>query len=133
MTLTRHNVTAASRVMLPLYPLFALAVGLSFTITPRPRLVASPALAYANEFVDLQLWGIGFLAVAAILTVALLAHHRRTYQGALAVMAVWMSFYTATLLVAALKGGATYSAWTWPAFVTAACIASLTSLESREV
>lgn len=133
MTLTRHTVTVASRVMLPLYPLFAIGVGLSFILTPRPRLVASPALAYADGFVDLQLWGIGFLAVAGILGLALFTHHRRTYQGALAVMAVWMSFYAATLLVAALKGGATYSAWTWPAFVTAACIASLTSLESREM
>lgn len=130
--LTRHTVTAAARVMLPIYPLFAAGLGFSFVLTPRPRLLASPALAFADRFIDLHLWGIGFLIVATVLVVALISHHARSYQAALAVMALWIGFYAFTLVVAAFKGGATYSAWTWPAFVFAACVASLMSIETGE-
>lgn len=132
MPLTKKNMTIASRVMLPIYPAFALGAGVSFVATPLDRLLNSPTLQFANKLIPLSLWGYGYLAVALVLLGALLARDRRAYRLALAVMLVWMAFYTAVTLWAAFAGGASFSAWTWPAFIVAACWATELSLAARE-
>lgn len=132
MPLTKTSITLASRVMLPVYPIFALGVGVSFLATPLPRLLASPSLRFANEVFPIPVWGYGFLAVAFVLFGALLIHNRRSFQIALAVMCAWMLFYAAVTLWAAFSGGASFSAWTWPAFIAAACWATMLSLAARE-
>lgn len=132
MPLTKKSVTLASRVMLPIYPAFALSVGISFVATPLGRLLASPTLQFANEVFPLRLWGYGFLTVAVVLIAALLVNNRRTYLIALAVMCVWMAFYTAVTAWSAFSGGGSFSAWTWPAFIAVACWATMLSLAARE-
>lgn len=132
MPLTRATVTIASSVMLKVYPAFAFGIGLSFTLTPRSRLVESPSLAYADDLFALDLWGIGYLAVAAALGIALVLHRRRLYQAALLVMTLWMLLWAAVMAYAAAQGQGSYSAWTWPAFIAAACWATLLSLEAGE-
>jgi hypothetical protein len=132
MPLSRHTVTAASRVMLKIYPPFATIVGLSFVITPRRRLMDSPSLRFLDGLVPLNLLGWGFLLVASGMLFALLRHERRTYQLALGVMIVWMFAYTVATVASAFYGQASFSAGAWPAFVCAACWATLLSLETRE-
>ena len=126
------NVTIASRVMLPIYPLFAAGVGLSFVATPLDRLIATPSLRYAQDLVGLRAWGIGYLLVAALLAGALLAGSRRVYCYGLAVMTLWLAVYAVMVLVSAFTAASSWSAWAWPAFVAAACWASLLSLSARE-
>src|SRR5689334_18530275 len=110
MPLTRANVTLASRVMLPLYPAFALGVGVSFVATPLDRLTDSPALRFANTVIPLPVWGYGYITLAVVLIAALILTNRRAYQVALAVMCVWMAFYAAVTAWAAFAGGASFSA-----------------------
>lgn len=133
MPLTRATVTIASRVMLPAYPVFAAIVGFSFVTTPRERIEATASLRYADQVVPLPLWGGAFVAVAALLAVALAAHSRRLYQAVLGLMAVWMLIYSFVLIGSALYGLASWSAWAWPSFIACACWASLLSLESKEL
>ena len=132
MPLRRPNVTIASRVMLPIYPLFAAGVGVSFVATPLERLVATPSLRYAQDLVGLRAWGVGYLLVAALLTGALLAGSRRVYAYGLAVMALWLAVYALMVLLSAFTGASSWSAWAWPAFIAAACWATLLSLLSQE-
>lgn len=132
MPLTRDHVTIASRVMLPCYPVFALGVGLSFLLTPHGRLLATPTLAYIDQTISLEFVGAGFLAVAAVLAAALVTHRRRTYQLALAVMCLWMLAYAGFTLASAITAEASWSAWTWPAMIAAACWASSLSLAAQE-
>lgn len=130
--LSRATVTAASRIMLPAYAAFFAAVGASLLFTPQRRLRQTPVFDQADHVLDLDLWGCGYLTVAAALGWALLAHHRSGYRAALAVAAVWMSLWALVALVAAFQNHATFAAWAWPAFVAAACWASLVSLASGE-
>lgn len=132
MPLTRTNITAASRVMLPTYALFFGAVGLSLVATPQARLHRTPAFEYADRWVDLTLWGTGYLAVAVALVLALALRNRRGYRTALAAGFVWMIGWAILTLLAAFNGAATYSAWIWPAFIAVACWASLVSLAAGE-
>ena len=133
MPLTRDRVTAASRVMLPAYAVFFAVIGSSLLFTPEPRLLATPAFHYADELADLSLWGLGFLAVAAGMTVAMVVGSRALFQYLLAAMIVWMGGFALMTLAAAFYGQATYAAWAWPAFVAVACWASLVSLSSGEI
>ena len=132
MPLDRAHVTTASRVMLPAYPVFFTGVGLSLTLTPEDRLKATPAFDYADRLIDLDVLGGGFLALAAAFVVALLIRRRSLYQQMLSVAVVWMTAYAALMLVSALDGRASFSAWTWPGFIALACWASLRSLAVRE-
>lgn len=132
MPLTREHVTAASRIMLPTYPVFLLVVGLNLTFTSDARLLASPGLSYAARSFDLTFWGIGFLTVALVLAAALLVHRRHWYQVGLGVAISWLLIWTGVLALAALNGGASPTAWVWPAFIARACWASLVSLEVGE-
>ncbi|NUO57304.1 MAG: hypothetical protein HOV78_11610 [Hamadaea sp.] len=133
MPLDRDHVTVGSRIMLPTYPLFIGGVGLSLTFTPIDRLLETPAFAYAADLAPLRLWGAGFLAVAAILIIALLAHRRAAYLAGAAVMVTWMAGWTGLLVLSAIKGESSYSAWMWPAFVAVAGYATMSSLLAREV
>lgn len=132
MPLTRTNVTAASRVMLPTYAVFFGIVGLGLVATPESRLHRTPAFAYADRWVDLTLWGAGYLVIAVALVVALALRSRRGYRSALSAGFVWMIGWAVLTLLAALQGDASYSAWIWPAFVAVACWASLVSLAAGE-
>lgn len=132
MPLTRANVTAASRIMLPTYPVFFASIAAGLLFTPLDRLVATPAWRFADQLVSLRLWGVGFGAVALGMAIAMLTHHRHRYKVALGVAVVWMTLWAGILASAFLFGDTSPFAWTWPAFVARACYASLVSLETRE-
>ena len=132
MPLTRQNVTVASRVMLPTYVAFFLGVGLSLSLTPQDRLRLTPSFAYADRVVDLRLWGVGFLAVAVFLALAMLMRSRSAYRAGLSVACLWMAVWAIVLALSAFDASASFSAWTWPAFVALACYATLRSLSEGE-
>lgn len=132
MPLSREYVTTASRVMLPTYPIFFGVVALSLILTPQARLRATPPFAYADRVLDLDLWGFGFLGVSLALIAALFTHDRRVYRGALSLAFVWSAMWSLLYVAAAFNGQTSYSAWVWPAFVAAACYATLRSLGTWE-
>ena len=122
----------ASRVMLVVYPVFAAGIGLSFTTTPTHRLRETPSTRYLDDLVGIGVVGIVFLALAALLAVALVARRRQLAVLSLGALASWLIAYATVTLLAALNGQASFSAWLWPGFVAAACWATMLSLLSRE-
>ena len=132
MPLDRAHVTAASRVMLPTYPAFFGILGAGLVFTPTGRLTATPVFRYVDDhLLDIHLWGVGFLLLAAAFAAALLTHRRRVYQLALGCAIGWMSLWTVLAAASAAETGS-FTAWAWPAFVGVACWASLVSLETKE-
>lgn len=132
MPLTRDNVTAASRVMLPTYVLFFAAVGANY-VTDAPRLQQSPSLHYANTLLPLQAWGGFFLCCAAIMAAALLSHRRTAYRFALWLCIVSMGVWSGVFALAAINSIASFTAPAWPAIVAVACYATDRSLLKGEV
>lgn len=133
MPLDRTHVTVASRVMLPTYPLFFTAFGLTLLLTPRPVMQATPSFRYAANIMPLHTWGTLLVAVALLQTVALLINRREWFMGSLGVALASMLVWTAVFTLAAIYGGAPWSAPVWPGFVAIGCWASLRSLSTREV
>lgn len=132
MSLNRANVTTASRVMLPAYPLLCLALAANYA-SGAPRLMSSPALTTADSLLPLPVWASMFALAALVLIGGIVAHHRTVYLVGLIIMCAAMLVWTTVFAYAAIDGGASYSAAAWPAFVCAACWASIRSLTSREV
>lgn len=130
--LTRPNVTAASRIMLPAYPVLMAVIGLNYLATPSARLARTPSLAYADSLLPLEGWGALFLGIAGLMVAALLLHRREWYLYALSLTVVTQAVW-AVVFLAAIPAGASPSAWVWPAFVAVACAASWRSLARGEV
>lgn len=133
MTLTRQNVTAASRIMLPTYVIFFAWLGLSYIFGPDAPLTAAPALAFADALMPLVVWGWLFVACAVVMTAALLLHLRLMFRFALRMCGLSMLAWAVVILLATLAGEASLSACAWSAFVATACWASDRSLAVREV
>lgn len=132
MPLTRDNVTAASRIMLPTYIAFFAIIGYGYTFGPRNTLAATPALAFADRLMPLQAWGTVFLTCSLLMAAALTLHRRTLYRWALRMCGISMAVWAIVILSATLHGDASAVAWAWAAFVTAACFASDRSLATRE-
>lgn len=132
MTLDRANVTRASRVMLPAYPLFFTAFSLALLLTPPEVMRATPSFRTAAGIMPLQTWGIILLGVALFQFAALAVRRRTMYLAALSVGLVCMGLWALVFAYAAARGGAPWSAPIWPAFIAVACYATMRSLESRE-
>ena len=132
MTLSRTNVTAASRIMLPAYVVFFAAIGINY-IRAGATAAASPPLAFANAFMPLPAWGALFVGCALLMAAALALHRRMLYRWALRMCGLSMMFWTVVIGFASLAGEATPAAAIWPAFVAVACMASDRSLAVREV
>lgn len=130
--MTRSNVTAASRIMLPAYVAMFTVLGLNYTLTPRSRLTESPALHYAAHILPLPAWGCMFLAVAMIQATALLIHERTAYRFALWVAALAMGVWAVVFVLAAALTETSPTAAAWPAFVATACMATERSLLKGE-
>jgi hypothetical protein len=130
--LTRDNVTAASRRMLPTYPAFFAVIGFGLALTPTARLVQTPTFDYANRLIPINWWGYGFLTLAVVFTACLLTHNRRAYELALGCGIAWMTMWAVGTVASAFYDLASFTAWAWPAFVARACWASLISLEVGE-
>lgn len=128
MPLTRAFVTAASRVMLPTYPPFALYIGLVYATDPLGRLEGSSAF----PLLPTALWGAGFIAAGTVLVAALVVRRRSLYVLALAPLLVWLLVWAGALAWNAVFGDGSFSAPAFPAFVAVACWATMISLQSRE-
>lgn len=133
MPLTRETVTAASRIMLPTYVILFIVIGANYLTTPEPRLLASPALAYASAWMPLDAWGWTFLTVAALMLIALVSGKRGLFRYALLVAMIAMLVWAGVLALAGFRANASPSAWIWPGFVAAACLASYRSLSRGEL
>lgn len=129
--LTRANVTSASRVMLPAYPLLCLALAINYSIDA-PRLMSSPALSTAARLLPLPVWGAMFALAGIVLVAGLVQHRRLVYIAGLVIMCAAMLLWTAVLTYATVDSRASFTAAAWPAFVCAACWATIRSLISRE-
>lgn len=135
MTLRRADVTIASRVMLPTYPVLAGVLGAGFLFTPEPVLLETPIYRSMAGLMPLHFWGAGLLLIAAVQVVALALYRRRVrdlYQYVLGLLVVWMAAWCAVCVVAFFRGEASPVAWVWPAFAARACWASVLSLAARE-
>lgn len=128
----RAHTTNASRVMLPCYPAFFLAFGVALLFTPRHVMLATPSFRYAAGVMPLATWGFLMVAVAGLQLIALMVHRREWYIGTLGVALVTMLAWVGVFIMSAAHGGAPWSAPIWPAFVGAACWATLLSLASGE-
>lgn len=133
MPLDRAHVTVASRVMLPAYPLFMGALGVSFVVAPDRILLKTPTFNFADRLAPLPLWGVMFLLAAAGMTLALLIHRRAAYQAAIVVAFGAMGWWTILTFASTVAGDASPTAALWPAFVSVALYATYQSLVSREV
>lgn len=132
MTLTRDNVTAASRVMLPAYVLLFAYLGTNYALLVEGRVAKSPSLSYVDGLMPLPAWGGVFLAVAGILAAALLSRHRDAARYALWLGVVCMGGWALLFAAAAYWNDAPTSTCAWPAFVATACFASNRSLRRGE-
>lgn len=133
MSLTRANVTTASRVMLPTYVLLFAWLGVNYLLTPATRLHESPALDYASAILPMRLWGGMFLAASLAMAGALVMQHRLAFRIALWVGLVCLVIWAAVFGLAAIFSTASPSAAAWPLFAAAACFASDRSLLKAEV
>lgn len=132
MPLDRQHVTVASRIMLPAYLVFFAVLGVASITTPLGRLTRSPMLDYANQIMSLRAWGSLFVACALLMAFALLTHNRDRYRYALLLCGFSMTLWTIVAIVGVFAEPISYSAWVWPALVTAACFASDRSLVHQE-
>lgn len=133
-SLTRENVTAASRIMLPAYALHAWWFGIVYAFDPQGRLHMTPGLAMARYIgVPFVIWGAMILLVAIMLTWALLGHYRQLAIFALycylAIFGWWALIYggSAFLTLQTSLGGAA-----WPFLGACACAASARSLSKGD-
>lgn len=131
MPLTRTTVTVAQRVMVPVNIAFATALGYAYTFEST-QLIKSTAYRGADDILPLQVWGVGFLGIAAWLSVAAVLGRRAVFVAGLAWLGVWMVVWAGVFIRVYIEGGATFLAWTFPAYVAAACWASMLSLLARE-
>ena len=128
----RSEVTPATRIMIPAYVAFFAWIGLSNTFTPLHRLLMTPGLRHSHPVVDLRVWGLIFLAIAAALVFAMLWPRSRAARPAAAyvllvgsiVMVIWMAF----LVAAWIFGEATPAAGAYAFLPAIACYATYRSL-----
>ena len=133
MPLTRANVTAASRVMLPVYVITFCWIGGSWAFTDEGRLIKTPALEYANAVLPLPFWGVLLVWTGLLILGAILSGRRDFCRLALWVGLVVMGVFCALFTFAAAYGQASPSAPAWPFIIAAACFASDRSLLKGEV
>lgn len=132
MPLTRANVTAASRVMLPLYPALYLAVGVAF-LTQAATRTSGPAFDVAKMVIPIPAWGLLFAGVAVVEIVALVAHNRRAYQFALIPGAGLAGFWAVVITSSATQSlFVSYTSGMWVAGMAVAQAASARSLARHE-
>lgn len=133
MPLIRANITRASRIMLPVYVIFFAWVGINYVITPKHRLLESPALRYLDDVLDLRSVGLVLCAASVMMLVALLSRSRDLSRYALLLGLLCFVGLFVAFVAAAVVGEASPSAGAWPFLGTAACLASYRSVTAREV
>jgi peptidoglycan/LPS O-acetylase OafA/YrhL len=128
MHLSRDTVTSASRIMLPAYVIVFTWLGGGYILHHPDVTASSPTLRFADSIFDLRLWGLLFLAVAAINLAALVAGNRPAGIYGLLLGVVVCALWCCIAIVGWSKGEAPSTAAAWPFLGTAACLASYRSL-----
>lgn len=131
--LTWDTISTPSKIMLPAYVgLFAI-VGLTFLFQEKSELLATPSLAFTEQYIGgIRFWGVLFFATAVMMIAAILMRWRSFFRFALLWGIILMIIWAFVLAAAALAGEATWSAWAWPLFAATACAASNKSLLAGE-
>src|SRR5690348_15692484 len=114
MPLDRAHITVASRVMLPVYPIFSALFGLGLLLTPRDRMLQTPVFQTADHVAPLPTWGVLFLVVAALQVSAMVAKTRPRYTLALGLLIVLMGVWTVVFIASALHDQAPWTSPLWP-------------------
>lgn len=134
MHLTRATVTAASRIMLPTYVALNIVVGLTYALDPGGRIARVDSLAFQRDVMPMSMWGLIFVALAVVMSVALISHTRELMSFALYACAVtwalWAAMYAGSL---GIDPDASPIPPVLAAFVALACISSAISLLRGEV
>lgn len=131
MPLDRAHISIAQRVMTVVNPAFAGLLGYAYTFKAA-ELQDAPAYDAAAQILPLQLWGIGFIGIALMLAAARLVHRRVVFVAGLAWLTIWMVVFAGLFIKVYADGAATFIAWVFPAYVAAACWASMLTLLARE-
>lgn len=132
-SLTWASITAASRVMLPVYPVLAGWQGCAYAFGG-PNRTNTPSLQPAKELLPIQGWGSAFLILAALMVAGYAMRSRDVtvfvlYSACMAYglwsLAFW--FALATVPDASWMGPA------WPMFAAVCCGVSATSVGRHDV
>ena len=131
--LTRDRVTAASRIMLPTYPILFLAAGV-LLLVQAPARTSTDVYDLGRVIAPMWLWGVAFAVIGAAEVYALLASRRRLYVCALIPGAGVAGFWAVLLFgSAAMHANASFTAGLWVAGMTVAQAATARSLAVAEV
>lgn len=134
MPLIWGNVTVASRIMLPTYVALTAVIGGVYLLDPGDRLNSVHALSAQRILMPMQVWGLMFLVVCAVMVSALLTHRRFWFVFALylcgATFLMWSALYAWSVF---LDPQTSVLAPVYPVFVVVACRASAKSLLRGEV
>lgn len=125
--------TAASRIMLPVYVIAFTWIGLNWLLTPLPRLTESPALNYLDMIVGLRALGALIFVAAGLIAAALITARRDMARYALILAGICLGLLLLTFLVAPFFSETSPSAGAWPFLGVAACRASYKSVTIYEV
>lgn len=130
--LNRANITAASLIMLPVYPAFSGLQGLAYAFGDASR-TQTPSLEIARDLLPIQAWGYAFLAICVLLIFGYAMRSRDVAVFVLFSAAMAYCIWAACFVVALFAvSDASLVAPLWPAFVAAACVASATSIAKQE-
>jgi hypothetical protein len=130
--LTRQTVTAASRVMLPVYPILAAWMGVAY-LFGGPARTSGASYTAAKSWLPIPTWGAMFIVLAVLLLIGYAQRSRPMVAFALTVTAaaytVWAACFVWSLFTVT---DASLVAPAWPLFVAVACFASATSVIRSE-
>lgn len=129
----RREVTAGSRLILPAYPLLAVALGLLF-IFQSPSRTSGAAYDVAKQVLPICWWGVLFLALGLLKAVAWVTGSRAMFMACLTIGAGLCGFWAVLVAAAAYASDtASYTSALWVLFVTLAHLASIKSLTTDRV
>lgn len=132
MPLDPAHVTGPSKIMVPTYLIFFAVNGLNYMTASANWLLPSPMLRYANELMPIRVWGALFVTCAALMAWAMVRANRTEYRFALLVCALSMVIWTGIAVAGIWVEHVSFSAWTWPGLVSAACFATNLSLARND-
>lgn len=131
MPLDRRHVTVAQRVMIPVNTAAATLFALAY-LTTADRLREAPTYAAIDKIIPLFFQGIGYACIALILFAGMWTKKRELFVAGLAWMMSWTVILSGMLVYAWYQHQVTILAWVFPAYMSAACWASMLSLITRE-
>lgn len=132
MPLTRFNVTDHSRYMIPIFPVFAAGLGISWTFSPPSTLKNTPVFRLILDIAPNWVWGLIYLSVAIVMIYAVLQESRRTYIVGIIILQIVVAAWGIANAIAFVREGATFSSWMWSAFVVYAAYVTGRGIQLRE-